>query len=135
MQIVRTALVLFLGLLVADVADVRAQRRRPTRAAQPGTVSNVKWSGDGKSVFFTSETKRYKFDLEAKKKSESNGSESGKEGEDEGGPAQRIRFGRGLGAGNTGKQLGRPARGRQHIAVESPAVSYTHLTLPTNREV
>lgn len=121
MRAVRILTTLAVCVAFASTAWAEPQRRA-ARSSQPGTVSNVKWSGDGKTVYFSSEGKRYQFDLEAKKKIEFSGKEDEtKDGSVSTGTTRRRRFGVGLGAGNTGKQLGRPTRGRQHTAVESPS--------------
>ena len=107
-------------LLAALLMTTPGLAQRPTRSsAQPGAVSKVKWSADGKHVYFTTEGKRYRFDLTSKTREEFKGKEEGDAGSSSTGVARRRRFGLGLGAGNTGKQLGRPTRGRQHTSVES----------------
>jgi dipeptidyl-peptidase-4 len=106
-----------LGLAIADTAD--AQRRRGGRGYQgPGVVSRVNWAEDGKSLEYTTEGQRYRFNLESKEKESL--------GKDEtpaprGGRRGRGRRGRGsAGFGNTGTYVGRPTRGRQYTQVDSP---------------
>ena len=126
MPTIRAFTTLLITVTFVSTAQAEPQRRAQSRASLPGTVSRVKWSEDGKSVYFTTEGKRYQFDFEGKKKALVTGKEAGtKDGEGSGGPARRRRFGVGLGSGNTGKQLGRPTRGRQHTAVESPDGKWT----------
>ena len=55
------------GLLLAD-ATIAQGRRGGQRSGAPGTVSRIEWSEDGKSVEFTSEAQRYRFDLETRQK-------------------------------------------------------------------
>ncbi|RMH03065.1 MAG: hypothetical protein D6702_07180 [Planctomycetota bacterium] len=78
----------------------------------PGTVSDLSWSEDGRSVFYTTEGRRYRLDLESGRRSELAAGEGKGVGSHPRGGAQP--------GADTGKQLGRPARGRQHTAVVSP---------------
>ena len=96
-----------------------AQRFRSAPASGPGVVSKVIWNEDGKSVEFSSDGKRYKFDLTTSKRSEI---ESKKGDKIPVAPPTSPRGRRGLSSasGNTGKYIGRPSRGRQYTAVESP---------------
>ncbi len=103
------------GILLATTAD--AQR---SRSDAPGTVSDIEWSDDGKSLSFTTEGRRYRFDLETLSREEV---EEPKETDERGEgrrrpPGERLRGG---GSDNgTGKYVGRPTRGRQYVRVDSP---------------
>ena len=91
-----------------------AQRARQARG--PGIVSKVVWNEDGKSVEFTNEGKRFKFDFESKEKTEV----ESKKGGDRARPAIRRRRRPSQEQGNSGKYVGRPSRGRQYTKVDSP---------------
>ena len=91
-----------------------AQRARQARG--PGIVSKVVWNEDGKSVEFTNEGKRFKFDFESKEETEV----ESKKGGDRARPAIRRRRRPSQEQGNSGKYVGRPSRGRQYTKVDSP---------------
>ncbi len=84
-----------------------------------GRVSKVQWSKDGRFLIFRSDGKLYQFDLQTLEKKvvkkdevpESVNSWRGKT--------------RGAAAANSGRQLGRPTRGRQHTGVVSPDGKWT----------
>jgi phosphomannomutase len=87
MSVIRAFTALLATITFVSTTQAEPQRRAQSRASLPGTVSRVKWSEDGKSVYFTSEGKRYQFGLEEKKKSLFTGKESGTtNGEGNGGP-------------------------------------------------
>ena len=96
------------------VSVATAQRARQARG--PGIVSKVVWNEDGKSVEFTNEGKRFKFDFESKEKTEV----ESKKGGDRARPAIRRRRRPSQEQGNSGKYVGRPSRGRQYTKVDSP---------------
>jgi len=95
--------------------DALAQGFRQS-AGGPGVVSKVEWSEDGKSVEFTNDGQRFRFDLESNEKAKV---EAKKKADDKAAPTRFRRRARQL-EGNTGKYLGRPSRGRQYTKVESP---------------
>ena len=97
-----------------------AQRGRPTSFQGPGVVSKVDWSDDGNSVEFTSNGKRFSFNLTSSVKSEVESKAEEKKEAAESRPSPRSRRGSTAGFGNTGKYIGRPSRGRQYTQVESP---------------
>ena len=68
MPTIRAFTTLLITVTFVSTAQAEPQRRAQSRASLPGTVSRVKWSEDGKSVYFTTEGKRYQFDFEGKKK-------------------------------------------------------------------
>ncbi|MBC8328471.1 MAG: DPP IV N-terminal domain-containing protein, partial [Planctomycetes bacterium] len=111
LQPLRLLLLVALAALLLT-ADTQAQRGRRGGYSGPGTVSEVSWSADGKSLYFTSEDQRYEFDLKSLK---------GKEIEDGDGKGEASQSGGGGRSGaSTGEQIGRPTRGRQHTQVDSP---------------
>jgi len=98
--------------------DLPAQQRGATRSQTlPGTVSNIQWDAAGNFVDFTTEGKRYRYDLKLGEKSEA-------PAEDRAGNQQpgRTPQRRELAAdrATTGKYLGRSTRGRQYTEVQSP---------------
>ena len=118
------------GLLLAD-ATIAQGRRGGQRSGAPGTVSRVVWSEDGKSVDFTSEAQRYRFNLETRQReslgrdptAEPQGGRRGGRRGRRGGGRQGGRGGRGgaePGVATTGTYVGRPTRGRQYTQVDSP---------------
>ena len=111
---------IFSGVIASLNSTASAQR--VPRAATPGagTVSNVDWHSDGKSVAFTTEGQRFRFDLETKVRS---AIEPGENKSPAPAPQSRrgpTRRGSITENGNTGKYLGQPGRGRQYTNVESP---------------
>lgn len=108
-------------VLVASVltADLFAQRRFGGAYRGPGVVTGVAWSEDGKSVSFTTQGQRYKLDLTTLEREKVAG---GGRGGDRRPPRRPGRFRRGRrgAAGNTGRYIGRPTRGRQYTRVDSP---------------
>lgn len=98
-----------------DLSIANAQRGNRTR--NPGSVSKVVWNEDGKSVEFTNQGKRYKFEFETKEKT----LVEDKKDTPADRPATRsFRRRSSQEQGNTGKYIGRPSRGRQYTKVESP---------------
>ena len=97
-----------------DTSAATAQRGRPAKG--PGVVSKVVWNEDGKSVEFTNEGKRFKFDFESKEKTEV----ESKKGGDRARPAIRRRRRPSQEQGNSGTYVGRPSRGRPYTKVNSP---------------
>ena len=93
-----------------------ATAQRFGQAKGPGVISKVVWHKDGKSVEFTNEGTRYKYDFEAKEKTEVESSKA----KDAGPRTPNIRRRRRQEQGNTGKYIGRPSRGRQYTKVDSP---------------
>lgn len=90
----------------------------PSSTSGSGIVSSVVWNEDGNSVDYTTDGKRFRFDLvkqqttliETFEADGSNGSARNRS----------RRFRSASESGNTGKYLGRPTRGRQYTQVESP---------------
>ena len=107
------AVAISLGFCIPN-ADGQNFRRS---ASGPGIVSKVAWNEDGKSVEFTTEGKRFRFDLESNEKTVVE-KEKAKTENGDSTPAVRRRSRQEQ--GNTGKYIGRPSRGRQYTKVESP---------------
>ena len=105
------------GLFCTDLSTAEAQQRTRRLPPSPGAVSKVVWNKDGKSVEFTNQGKRYKFDLESKEKTVVEMKKA--ERNDRTRPTRRRRRAS-QEQGNSGKYLGRPARGRQYTKVDSP---------------
>ena len=120
---------LFIGQMTLDVAAQTAPfdaQQRGARGGQtaplPGTVSNVTWSEDGKFLDYSTEGKRYSFNLETKQKQEikeeavqtqtqaARGARAG----------GRQTGGRGGQSSLTGQNVGSASRGRQYTGVISP---------------
>lgn len=108
------------GVFGSSNSIASAQQRRPAAASGAGIVSNVDWHEDGKSVAFTSEGKRFRFDLVTNTRSAVEPTDVAPQ--DAAPPAERRPAGRRSVSefGNTGKYLGQPGRGRQYTNVESP---------------
>lgn len=105
--------VLAVATLIAISQRADAQRSRfQTKTA--GTVSNVKWTEDGKAVLFTSQSKRYRVDLATGERTEA------KEEKEVAVDGRTMRRRRSSTYGSTGKNLGSHTRGRQYTKVESP---------------
>ena len=104
------------SLIFAGLSSAEAQRFR--QPALPGVVSNVVWSEDGKSVDFTNEGKRYRFDFVSKQRTEVEVKEDQKAGASN--PRRFRRRRSSQEQGNTGTYIGRPSRGRQYTSVDSP---------------
>ena len=83
-------------------------------------MSNVEWKDDGGSVEYTSQGKRFRFDLVSNIKSEIELKAGDKNPTGPQSQFRRTRRSPGSSVGNTGKYIGRPARGRQYTNVESP---------------
>ncbi len=96
----------------------KANAQRFGRAASgPGIVSKVVWNEDGKSVEFTSQGKRFRYDLVTNTPSEVEvKKDENKQTETPRAFRRRSR----QEAGNTGEYIGRPSRGRQYTKVKSP---------------
>ena len=105
------------GLICTDLSTAEAQQRTRRLPPSPGAVSKVVWNKDGKSVEFTNQGKRYKFDLESKEKTVV---EMKKDERNNRTRPTRRRRRASQEQGNSGKYLGRPARGRQYTRVDSP---------------
>ena len=84
------------------------------RARDGGTISEVRWSEDGKSVSFLSEEQYYRFDLETLEKAPISSNEAATLTSAESDHYQTAQM------ANTGEYLGRPKRGRQYTRVVSP---------------
>jgi len=84
-------------------------------APQPGSVSRIEWSEDGKSLSYSNQGQRHRLDLDTLER-ESLGAD---EKQAPGGQRTRRRGGPSSGA-STGKYIGRPSRGRQYTQVDSP---------------
>jgi len=125
----------FIGLMALDVAaqtgptPADAQQRGMRggqRAPQPGAVSNVVWSEDGKFLDYSTEGKRYRFDLATKQKQEikadppvqQQAARAGARGATRG--QRQARGGGDQQVASTGEYVGRPGRGRQYTQVNSP---------------
>jgi dipeptidyl-peptidase-4 len=106
---VRAALFLLLVLVLAAPAEAQRRGRAPSG---PGTVQEVSWSEDGRSLYFSSEGARFQLDL-GRFEVEEIGADEGQ------GVASHARGGGRPGA-SLGAQQGRPIRGRQHTEVDSP---------------
>ena len=104
-------------LSLSSIPSAEAQRQRRAAPAGPGVVSKVAWDADGKSVEFTSQRKRYRFDFETSKRVELS-ADTPKSDTVPSTPGISRR--RGSQFGKTGKYIGRPSRGRQYTKVESP---------------
>lgn len=104
-------------LSLSSIPSAEAQRQRRAAPAGPGVVSKVAWDADGKSVEFTSQRKRYRFDFETSKRVELS-ADTPKSDTVPSAPGISRR--RGSQFGKTGKYIGRPSRGRQYTKVESP---------------
>lgn len=105
------ALAALAGILACDPAAA-AQHGRRNSPAGPGTVADVKWSPDGKAVFYTSEGQRYRLDLTHFR------SEAADNGADHDAVAPSRAAGQG--SASTGNYVGSPVRGRQYTQVDSP---------------
>lgn len=111
-------LFVFIACLSAELAF---GQQLPDPSASRGTVSNVSWDSEGKSFNFTSDGKRYRFDLERLEKSEVKPDQkTDSEGASQ--PSARTRRSQRArkASGNTGRYIGSPLRGRQYTEVESP---------------
>ena len=111
-------------LLLLVATDASGQRGRGARApSMPGTISRVVWAPDGKSVEYTNQGQRMRFNLETRQK-ESLGPDRPPAQQRGGQGARSGRGGRGGAAGRagatTGTYVGRPGRGRQYTQVDSP---------------
>ena len=108
---------LLLAAHIPEEVSAQGARRAGARAApQPGVVSRVQWSEDGKSLTFTNLGERYRFHLETGER-ESLGSQEDGESQPQGRRTRRPRRGA---SGLTGTYVGRPSRGRQYTQVDSP---------------
>ena len=112
-----------LAVMSALVGDAGGQERGGSgrRVSQPGKVSRVQWSEDGRYVEYTTEGQRYRFDLQTLEREAFTPEKPDGDSEAETGRSNR-RPGRRTGgsAGLTGRYVGRPARGRQYTQVNSP---------------
>ena len=105
---------IFLMLLLwCQTSNAQQDDSPPSDSA--GIISKVKWSEDGKHLFFTNLGKRFQFDLNELSKAESDQKEQAEDGLT---IARRPR--RSRAASKTGKYVGRPGRGRQYTSVVSP---------------
>ena len=111
-----------MGALIATLLLVwqspLSAQRFGRRSQGPGTVSNVKWSADGKAAYYTSEGKRYRLDLTEFQTSPVDEDDPEAEAST---PPPRATGRRGsYSQTNTGTYVGRPTRGRQYTQVNSP---------------
>ncbi|MEE2886655.1 MAG: DPP IV N-terminal domain-containing protein [Planctomycetota bacterium] len=112
-------LAILAGLVFTAVLD--AQRgRRGARYTGPGTVTEVTWSEDGKSLSYTTQGKRFRIALASMKKTQVvRRRGANRQPASAARSSRRGRRSRG-GGGNTGSYIGRPTRGRQYTRVDSP---------------
>ncbi|MEC7584563.1 MAG: DPP IV N-terminal domain-containing protein [Planctomycetota bacterium] len=100
------------------IASQSPAQRRGAPVQGPGTVSQITWSEDGKSVTFNNQGRRYRFDLESLERED-----VGAASRNRGSTRQargRGRRGRTTSGASTGDYVGRPTRGRQYLQVNSP---------------
>lgn len=108
---------LLLAIFVTDPVDAQGSRRGGARLEpQPGVITRVEWSEDGKSLLFTNMGQRYRFHLETAERENLGPHEAG----DPAALDRRSRRFRGRQSGMTGTYVGRPTRGRQYTQVDSP---------------
>lgn len=111
-------LILLTLLLTGFAGDSWGKQRTPSRpSSPPGTVSNISWDPEGEFVDFTTEGKRFRYQLSSGKKTES---PHIKQSEAQPDREERRRNQKTEDIANTGKYLGRPTRGRQYTEVQSP---------------
>ncbi|MEE9393297.1 MAG: DPP IV N-terminal domain-containing protein [Planctomycetota bacterium] len=99
-------------LLLSSTSTLQAQRGSGNG---PGVVSKVRWSDDGRYLYFSKQKTAYRFDLESKKQIEFDG-----EADDNSKSLASRRSSRDTAPASTGDYKGRPGRGRQYTRVDSP---------------
>ena len=102
-------------MLLLSVQTINAQQDDSQLSDSAGIISKVKWSKDGKHLFFTNQEKRFQFDLDELNKTESDANEQADDGLTITRQQRRSRA-----TTLTGRYLGRPGRGRQYTSVVSP---------------
>ena len=103
-----------------------AGQARPQAPAQPGVISNIEWSEDGKFLTYVNQGKIYQCDLatleitQTGEVEEPAAGQAGRGGRQAGQRQQAQGRGRGQRTQQEGRQIQRPSRGHQYLTEQSP---------------